>query len=84
MACTAGCKTQNCESYAACLRNKSAGIYMANSAKGFDLTAQRRWDANLDSYRAARKEGLQPATTAQRDIDAARRIADQTGSPVNP
>lgn len=83
MACRTGCATKDHSSYAECLRDGMPRIYMANSAKGFDLTAQRKWDANLDSYRAARKEGLQPATTQQRDIDAARRIADRTGSPVN-
>lgn len=83
MACRTGCVTRDHESYSACLRAGLPRIAYANSAMGRDLSTQKRWDANLDSYRAARAEGLQPATTKQRDIDAAKRVADVAGHAVN-
>lgn len=80
MACTTGCQTKTCESYAACLRNKGARVAYCNSAGGSDLTTQKRWDNEIANYRAARADGLQPASTRQADIDTARRISDATGT----
>lgn len=83
MACRTGCVTKDHESYAACLRAGAPRIAYANSANNMDYSAQKRWDANLDSYRAARAEGLQPNTTNQHDIDNAKRVADAAGHAVN-
>lgn len=84
MACRTGCTTRDHESYSACLRDGLPRIAYCNSAGGSDATTQKKWDANLESYRAARAEGLQPATTRQGDIDAAKRVADVAGHAVNP
>ena len=54
-------------------------IAYSDSANNRDYTAQKKWDAELDSYRAARAEGIQPASTRTPDIEAAKRISDQTG-----
>lgn len=80
MACRTGCVTRDHESYAACLRAGMPRISYANSAGGLDRSAQQRWDRELDNYRAARADGLQPASTKQKDIDTARRISDATGT----
>lgn len=79
MACRTGCITRDHESYAACLRSAAVRVAYANSANGMDLTAQKRWDSELDAYRAARAEGLQPASTKRKDIDAAKAVSDKTG-----
>lgn len=79
MACTSGCPTQDHSSYGECLRSKGARVAGVN---GQDRTAQKKWDSELDAYRAARMEGLQPATTQRKDIDHARRAADIVGAPV--
>lgn len=78
--CTSGCKTKDHQTFADCLRSKNAGAVGVNISKGSDADTQRRWDSNLDSYRAARAEGLQPAGTMQHQIDAARAISDATGT----
>ena len=80
MACTTGCQTKTCESYAACLRGKRTKVAYANSAGGYDLTAQKKWDKDLDLYRQARAEGIQPATTKRKDIEAAMRVSDTTNT----
>lgn len=80
MACTSGCRTKDCESFAACLRSKGTKVAYCNSANGQDATRQKKWDAELDSYRAATAEGIQPASTRTADIVEAKRISDATGT----
>lgn len=80
MACTTGCPTQTCESYAACLRGKSARVAYCNSAGGMDFTAQKAWDSELSAYRDARAAGIQPSGTKRADIERAHRISDATGT----
>ena len=79
MACTTGCPTQDCPSYAACLKQKAPKVAYANSANGWDYTTQKKWDKELDAYKAARKEGIQPSGTKLADIERAKRISDATG-----
>ena len=80
MACSTGCSTPGSHrSYGECMRSKGAKVAYANSAKNLDATAQKRWDKELDLYRQARSEGLQPATTKRKDIETAMAISDKTG-----
>lgn len=81
MACTTGCPTQNHDTYAECLRSKSTKVAYCNSAGNWDATNQKKWDSELDLYRKARSEGIQPATTKRKDIEAAMRISDKTNTP---
>lgn len=81
MACASSCRTQDHATYGECLRSKGVAVYGLEST-GNDFTKQKKWDAELSSYAAARKEGLQPATTSQRDIDNARKAADTAGKAV--
>ena len=62
------------------MRSKSTKVAYCNSAAGYDFTAQKKWDKELDAYRAARAEGLQPSGTKMGQIEAAKRISDTTGS----
>lgn len=80
MACRTGCTEKTHSSYAECLRAGLPRIAYSNSAGGWDATRQKKWDAELDAYRAATAEGIQPATTKMRDIQEAKRISDQTGT----
>lgn len=80
MACTTGCATQDCESYAACLRGKSTKVAYCNSASGQDFTAQKQWDKDLDAYKDARAQGIQPAGTTRHHVDNAVRISENTGT----
>jgi len=80
MACTSGCQTQACESYAACLRGKDSRVAYANSANGMDATAQKKWDRDLDFYKNARAQGVQPAGTARSQVERALEISNTTGT----
>ncbi|RKN35948.1 hypothetical protein D7294_30425 [Streptomyces hoynatensis] len=80
MACTSGCKTRDHESYGACLQAKSVRTYLASPSKGLDGTLQKKWDAELSAYRAARQEGIQPDSTRMPAIEKARRLSDENGA----
>lgn len=78
--CTGGCRTQDHASYAQCLRAKNTGTYLASPSRGLDGTTQKKWDAELGRYHAARKEGIQPdGTTMPKVMDAIRR-SDEAGA----
>lgn len=78
--CSTGCSTRDHGSWGECIRAKNAGIAYANSANGSDYTAQKKWDAELDAYRAARAEGIQPDGTTMPKIRAALEASDKAGA----
>lgn len=80
MSCRTGCITRDCESFAACLRGAGVRVAYSNSAKNLDASTQKKWDADLDYYRSARAEGIQPSTTKRKDVEAAVRASDHHGS----
>lgn len=77
--CSTGCPTQDHESYGQCMREKGAKVAYANSAGGFDYTAQKKWDAELNAYQEAKRQGIQPSGTRMPQIQAATEISDRTG-----
>lgn len=80
MACSSRCVDPGShKSMGECLRSKGIRVAYANEGGGFDATAQKKWDKNLDAYESARKEGIQPASTARRHVDAAVAASDQMG-----
>lgn len=80
MACRTGCKTQDHESYDACLKDAGTGTFLVRASKGEDGTAQKKWDRELASYYNARKEGIRPDGTTTRKIDDAKRRSDRAGA----
>ena len=78
--CSAACTTRDHETFGACMRSKSLRVAYCNSAGGSDYTEQKKWDANLDNYRALRSQGVQPAGTRPDQVQAAARISDSTGT----
>lgn len=79
MSCTTGCPTQDCESYAECLRGKGARIAYCNSAGGMDYTAQKKWDRDLAYYKDARRQGVQPSGTRREQVMTAMHLSDKKG-----
>jgi hypothetical protein len=77
--CRTGCPTKDCPSYGACLKAASVRVAYCDSVNRQDYTRQKKWDAELASYRAARAEGIEPAGTTQKQIDQARKVSDLTG-----
>lgn len=77
MACSSSCRTQDHESWGACVRAKN----LRTPALGVEmLSVQKAADKTLDDYAKARKNGIQPASTRARDVQTAVRISDMTGT----
>lgn len=78
--CSSGCKTKNHRSYGECLKAKATGTYLAAPSRGLDGSKQKRWNAELDRYRAARKEGIQPDGTTMAKVIEAQKLSDEKGA----
>lgn len=76
MACSSSCRTQDHSSYGACLRSKS--LQVADPTAHKYNTSQH---SQINAYVRARHAGLQPASVFKRDVDAAWRITEKTGTP---
>lgn len=70
MACRSGCKDQNCGSYGQCLKNANLRIAYCGIG-GLDATAQRVWDQELNLYRSAVSDGLEPRGTTTSAVRSA-------------
>jgi len=79
MACSSGCPTQDHRSLGECLRSKGIRVAYCNTANNQDATQQKRWDRNIEAYKDARRQGIQPKTTKRIDVDAAVHMSNKTG-----
>lgn len=68
-------------SYGAYLRAKNLAITDCRSATNprHDRTVGKAWNASLDAYAAARRQGIQPDSTKRRDTERAVKISNETG-----
>jgi hypothetical protein len=73
MSCASSCKTPGTHnSYGECLRSKGIAVTgLESTSPSFTREAEKTFNSDVDAYSAARAQGIQPATTARRDIDAA-------------
>jgi len=79
MACSSGCPTQDHRTYGECMRSKRQMVGFAASARGADKTRDKRWNAELDAYADARRNGIQPDGTGMAKIEFANRMSEQFG-----
>lgn len=73
-----------CEEGCECFGCKAKGLQMnAGDARG-DVnasgTTQKKWNSELDAYRSARAQGIQPNSTKRKDIEAAHNASERLGS----
>jgi len=61
----------------------SLRVGYCRSAAGYDLTRQKKWDAELDSYEAARKNGIQPDGTTTKKIRQAETWSEKHQQPYS-
>lgn len=78
--CTSGCATQDHASYAQCLQSKGVRVAFCDSVNGSDATRQRHWDADLELYRSARRQGIQPDSTNRPQVEKALKLSDMRGA----
>lgn len=77
--CSTGCKTQDHDSFGACLRAKALKVAYCGIGGG-DATQQKQWDSELSAYKDARRQGIQPQGTKRDQVERALAISDKTGS----
>ena len=78
MSCSSGCPTQDHATYGECLRAK--GIrHHALGGTGHSRTEQKRFESANERYRAAVREGLQPANVSHGAVNAAYEAAERSG-----
>lgn len=80
MACSSSCRTRDHESYGDCLRSKNLKTAVSIPGKGYDRSREKAWSSRLDSYRAARAQGITPTGTKTSQIKAAVEFSDKTGT----
>jgi hypothetical protein len=70
--CRTGCTTKNHRSYGECLRDAAPVINLR-------ATPNNAWDRELETYRSAREQGIQPTGTTLQATRDALDISDHTG-----
>lgn len=82
--CSSGCPTPGAHrTWGECMKAKNTRVGWAKSASGLDLSTEKRWDKELQDYRDARAQGVQPQGTQTHQIQAAMKLSDQTGRAFN-
>jgi hypothetical protein len=66
-----------CE-YDPCFSCKARSLQLGVGDAGRSMSA-RKWDAELNAYSAARKQGIQPAGTTMNKVEEALKLSDKAG-----
>lgn len=81
MACRTGCHTQDHDNWGDCLR--ASNIQMstgdANGSAVENGWTKKKWDNELNLYKQARAQGIQPDGTSTAKIQKALDISDKIG-----
>ncbi len=78
--CTQSCKTQDHESYGECMQSNMPMFMGVNPTKtGWDQDKVNKDEKELKSYYSALKQGVEPRSTRNKDIDAALKLSDKAG-----
>lgn len=67
------------ETFGACIRAKNIRVAYCQSARNLDLSSEKAKEKELGEYAAARKQGIQPASTFTKDIRHAVEMSNKTG-----
>lgn len=80
MACRTGCPTPGQHTtWGDCARAANLRVAYCGIGGG-DATEQKQWDAELDLYRTARKQGIRPDGTKTKQIMRAIRASETVGA----
>lgn len=79
--CTSACKSKDHATYAECLQQNMPMISPSStpSRSGWDRDKIKKDDKELDSYYSAVRQGIEPRSTRQKDIDAAVKLSNESG-----
>lgn len=77
--CRTGCPTKDHATWGECARAANLRIAFCGIGGG-DATAQKQWDAELELYRSARAQGIQPDGTKAGQVQAALEASQAAGA----
>lgn len=77
--CSSACLTKDHRTFGECMRSKNLNLKPNLSNTG----ATKAWDAELQGYRDARAQGIQPAGTTRAKVQEAVEISNRTGKAFN-
>lgn len=79
--CTSACKTKDHATYAECLQQNMPMISPSSvpTRSGWDRAQIKKDEKELDSYYSAVRQGIEPRSTRQKDIDAAVKLSNESG-----
>lgn len=78
--CRSGCKTQDHDSYSDCLQAANFGFAGCfPTRQHWDKDKEKKWDKEVNSYYDATRQGIEPRSTKQKDIDAAVKLSNEAG-----
>lgn len=69
--CSSNCDTKDHSTWGECQRAKNVKVAYCASHKGSDYTAQKRWDKELDDFKTAKSNGVNPEGTTREKINKA-------------
>lgn len=73
--CSSRCLTRDHKTFGECMRAK--GLQLTPNLSNTQAT--KSWDGELQAYRDARRQGVQPRGTKMAQIEEAMKISDATG-----
>lgn len=73
--CSSGCKTKDHENFGECLRSKTVSCH-----NGESRASGKRWDGELDAYRTAVKQGIEPDGTTKEKVEYATILSNEVGA----
>lgn len=79
MACSSSCQSGDHRSYGECLRSKNLRTAVSIPGNGHDRSREKAWESRIDSYRSAKEQGIQPASSRSSDIRQAVEHSNKTG-----
>jgi len=81
--CRSGCTEKNHKTYIECLRASNLQINTGDAGRAESPLTAKKWDNELEAYRNARAEGIQPAGTTMKAINEAKAASDKLGAAYN-
>ena len=79
MTCASSCNTKDHPTYGECLRSQELGtLYIVSNVSA---TEAKAFDAEIQAYRSAVRQGVEPDGSRMPQIQEAMRISNETGVP---
>lgn len=81
MACRTGCPTKDHDSWGDCLRASNLQMNAGDASSNMIESGwtEKKWNKELDLYRSARAQGIQPDGTSTAKVRKALEISEKTG-----